>query len=77
MAVDIAKYPLLFVPGLPRVTDLVQRALKLVQPDTPEAGNLLARYGLLLNLVPALRPRGSPGPFPAGSSPPESPFNGL
>ena len=50
MAVDIAKYPLLFVPGLPRVTDLVQRALKLVQPDTPEAGNLLARYGLLLNL---------------------------
>lgn len=50
LAVTIAEYPLLVVPGLQHITRLVERALALVPPESRQAGQLLARYGLLLNL---------------------------
>ena len=49
-AVAVAKYPLLFISGLPQVTHLVTRALTVVPPGSLDAGYLLSRYGLLLNL---------------------------
>ncbi len=50
MAVAVAEYPLLFVAGLARATNMVERALSLVDPDSHEAGRLLSRNGLLVNL---------------------------
>ncbi|MBQ11285.1 MAG: hypothetical protein CMJ45_07040 [Planctomyces sp.] len=50
MAVAVAEYPLLFVAGLERATGMVERALMLVEPDSHEAGRLLSRNGLLVNL---------------------------
>jgi DNA-binding CsgD family transcriptional regulator len=49
-AVEVAQYPLFFVPGLRDTTRMASQALTLVQPDSLEAGRLLARYGMLLNL---------------------------
>ncbi|MFQ6029367.1 MAG: LuxR C-terminal-related transcriptional regulator, partial [Dehalococcoidia bacterium] len=50
-AVAVAEHPLLFVSGLPPGdTQLAERALTLVPPDSHEAGRLLSRHGLLLNL---------------------------
>jgi DNA-binding CsgD family transcriptional regulator len=49
-AVEVAQYPLFFVPGLRATTRMASQALTLVQPDSLEAGRLLARYGMLLNL---------------------------
>jgi DNA-binding CsgD family transcriptional regulator/tetratricopeptide (TPR) repeat protein len=48
--VEIAQYPLFFVPGLRDTTRMASQALTLVQPGSLEAGRLLARYGMLLNL---------------------------
>jgi len=50
MAVAVAEYPLLFVAGLPPAVHMVEQALSLVGPDSHEAGRLLSRYGLLVNL---------------------------
>ena len=50
MAVAVAEYPLLFVAGLERTTGMVERAPMLVEPDSHEAGRLLSRNGLLVNL---------------------------
>ena len=52
-AVAVAEYPLFFVPGLTETTRMASRALTLVPPDSQEAGRLLCRYGLLLNLETA------------------------
>ena len=49
-AVTIADYPLLFISGLQQVTHMVTNALTMVPSDSLEAGYLLSRYGLLLNL---------------------------
>ena len=49
-AVAVAKYPLLFTSGLPHVTHMVTRALTLVADNSLNAGYLLSRFGLLLNL---------------------------
>jgi DNA-binding CsgD family transcriptional regulator/tetratricopeptide (TPR) repeat protein len=49
-AVEVAQYPLFFVPGLRDTTRMASQALTLVQPDSLDAGRLLARYGMLLNL---------------------------
>ena len=49
-AVAVAKYPLLFTSGLPHVTHMVTRALTLVSDNSLNAGYLLSRFGLLLNL---------------------------
>jgi DNA-binding CsgD family transcriptional regulator len=49
-AVLVAGYPLFFVPGLKDTTRMASQALTLVPPDSLEAGRLLARYGMLLNL---------------------------
>jgi DNA-binding CsgD family transcriptional regulator len=51
--VQIAAYPLFFVPGVTQATRMTARALQLVPPDSLEAGRLLSRYGLLLNLETA------------------------
>jgi DNA-binding CsgD family transcriptional regulator/tetratricopeptide (TPR) repeat protein len=48
--VDVAEYPLFFVPGLTSVTRMTSQALTKVPPDSLESGRLLARYGMLLNL---------------------------
>ncbi|MFQ6025972.1 MAG: helix-turn-helix transcriptional regulator [Dehalococcoidia bacterium] len=50
MAVVVAEHPLFFVPGLERPTHMVERALTMVPSESPEAGRLLSRYGLLVNL---------------------------
>ena len=50
MAVAVAEYPLLFVAGLERTTGMVERAPMLVEPDSHEAGGLLSRNGLSVNL---------------------------
>ena len=50
MTVTVAEYPLLFVAGLERTTGMVERAPMLVEPDSHEAGRLLSRNGLLVNL---------------------------
>ena len=52
-AVAVAEYPLFFVPGLTDTTRMASQALTLVPPDSQEAGRLLCRYGLLLNLETA------------------------
>jgi DNA-binding CsgD family transcriptional regulator len=52
-AVQIAEYPLFFVPGVTRATRMTARALQLVPHDSLDAGRLLCRYGLLLNLETA------------------------
>ena len=52
-AVAVAEYPLFYVPGLTRATRLTAQALTLVPPESLEAGRLLARYGLLVNLEAA------------------------
>jgi DNA-binding CsgD family transcriptional regulator len=49
-AVKVAEYPLFFVPGLKDTTRMTSQALTLVEPDSLDAGHLLARYGMLLNL---------------------------
>ena len=49
-AVAVAEYPLLYVTGLEQATEMVERALTLVSPESLEAGYLLSRYGLLVNL---------------------------
>jgi ATP/maltotriose-dependent transcriptional regulator MalT len=56
-AVSVAKYPLLFTSGLPQVTHMVTRALTLVPEDSLDAGYLLSRFGLLLNLETGDYPR--------------------
>jgi DNA-binding CsgD family transcriptional regulator/tetratricopeptide (TPR) repeat protein len=48
--VEVSEYPLFFVPGLKDTTRMASQALTLVRPDSLEAGRLLARYGMLLNL---------------------------
>ena len=50
MAVAVAEYPLFYVSGLKEATRFVSEALALVPPDSLEAGWLLCRLGLLLNL---------------------------
>ncbi|MCH8297792.1 MAG: protein kinase [Chloroflexi bacterium] len=50
MAVAVAEYPLFYVSGLKEPTRFVSQALALVPPDSLEAGRLLSRLGLLLNL---------------------------
>ena len=50
MAVAVAEYPLLYVSDLPSAAHMVEQALSLVTPDSHEAGRLLSRYGLLVNL---------------------------
>ena len=52
-AVAVAEYPLFYVSGLTGATRLVTQALTLVHPDSLEAGRLLSRYALLLNLETA------------------------
>ena len=52
-AIKTAEYPLFFVPGVSKATRFTAQALKLVPPDSLEAGRLLSRYGLLLNLETA------------------------
>ncbi|MFQ6026542.1 MAG: serine/threonine-protein kinase PknK [Dehalococcoidia bacterium] len=49
-AVVVATYPLFYVPGLQHATYLAEQTLTLVAPESVEAGRLLSRYGLLLNL---------------------------
>jgi tetratricopeptide (TPR) repeat protein len=51
--ITVAEYPLFYVPGINQTTRLVSQALTMVPPDSPEAGRLLCRYGLLLNLETA------------------------
>ena len=50
IAVAVAEYPLLFVAGLTSAVNMVERTLSLVPADSHEAGRLLSRYGLLVNL---------------------------
>ena len=50
MTVAVAEYPLLFVAELEMTTGMVERALMLVEPDSHEAGRLLSRNGLSVNL---------------------------
>ena len=50
MAIAVAEYPLLFVAGLTSAVHMVERTLSLVPADSHEAGRLLSRYGLLVNL---------------------------
>jgi len=50
MAVAVAEYPLFYVSGLEEPTRFVSQALALVPPGSLEAGRLLSRLGLLLNL---------------------------
>jgi DNA-binding CsgD family transcriptional regulator len=52
-AVQVAEYPLFFVPGVTQATRMPARALQLVPSDSLDAGRLLCRYGLLLNLETA------------------------
>ena len=49
-AVKVAAYPIQPLPGHRVAVDLVARALDLVSPDSPEAGLILARYGLVVGL---------------------------
>ena len=49
-AIAVAEYPLLFASGVPQATHMVERALMLVPSGSHDAGRLLSRYGLLLNL---------------------------
>ena len=49
-AVALAEYPLFHVNGLEEPTRFVSQALALVPSDSLEAGRLLSRLGLLLNL---------------------------
>ena len=49
-AVAAAEHPLLFMSDVSQSTRMVRSALTLVPPDSHEAGRLLSRYGLLLNL---------------------------
>ena len=53
LAVAVAVYPLFFVPGLTDTKGMTSRALTMVPPDSQEAGHLLCRYELLLNLETA------------------------
>jgi len=48
--VAVAEYPLFYVSGLEEPTRFVSQALALVPPESLEAGRLLSRFGLLLNL---------------------------
>jgi DNA-binding CsgD family transcriptional regulator/tetratricopeptide (TPR) repeat protein len=52
-AIEVARYPLFYVPGVQQPTRLVSQALQLAPADSPSAGYLLSRYGLLLNLETA------------------------
>ena len=52
-AVQIAEYPLFFVPGVTQAPRMSARALQLVPADSLAAGRLLCRYGLLRNLETA------------------------
>jgi DNA-binding CsgD family transcriptional regulator len=52
-AAQVAEYPLFFVPGVTQATRMTARALQLVPSDSLDAGRLLCRYGLLLNLETA------------------------
>jgi DNA-binding CsgD family transcriptional regulator/tetratricopeptide (TPR) repeat protein len=47
-AVAVAEYPFTIWPGYTRANELIARALKLVPPDSPEAGRLFSRYGYSL-----------------------------
>ena len=49
-AVEVAGYPLFFIPGLRDTTKMAAQALQLTPSHSLEAGRLLARYGMLLNL---------------------------
>ena len=49
-AVAVAEYPLHQIAGHHGGVDLVSRALRLIDPDSPEAGRLLSRYVLGLGL---------------------------
>ena len=53
LAVAVAEYPLFFVAGLKDATMMASQALSLVPPDSHDAGRLLCRYGLILNLETA------------------------
>ena len=49
-AVGVAGYPIAPMVGHRIAVELVARALRLIPPESPEAGRLLSRYGLLLGL---------------------------
>jgi DNA-binding CsgD family transcriptional regulator/tetratricopeptide (TPR) repeat protein len=49
-AVTAAQYPLFYVPGVPAPTQLVSDVLRLVPATSRDAGQLLCRYALLVNL---------------------------
>jgi tetratricopeptide (TPR) repeat protein len=49
-AVTVSQYPLFYTSGVPDIQKMVTQALTLVAPDSIQAGRLLARHGLLINL---------------------------
>ena len=49
-ALDIAEFPFATIWGNSGESDLIARALTLVEPDSQRAGRLLARYGRILQL---------------------------
>lgn len=52
-AVAVAEYPMQVLPGYRGGVELVAKALQLIDPDSPEAGRLLARYALVMGLEEA------------------------
>jgi DNA-binding CsgD family transcriptional regulator/tetratricopeptide (TPR) repeat protein len=52
-AIETARYPLFYVPGVEQPTGMVAEALGFAEPDSLQAGQLLNRYGLLRNLETA------------------------
>ena len=49
-AVRVAEFPMQSLPGHRLAMELMNKALELVPPKSPEAGRLLSKYGLVLGL---------------------------
>ncbi|MCH8746021.1 MAG: AAA family ATPase, partial [Chloroflexi bacterium] len=50
LAITVAEFPMQTIPGHQLAAKLVGRALRLIPPDSPEAGRLLANYVLVMGL---------------------------
>ena len=50
LAITVAEFPMQTIPGYQLAAKLVGRALRLIPPDSPEAGRLLANYILVMGL---------------------------
>jgi tetratricopeptide (TPR) repeat protein len=50
LAITVAEFPMQTIPGHQLAAKLVGRALRLIPPDSPEAGRLLANYILVMGM---------------------------